>query len=96
MKTSLKMLEQKHLDMLTSVANLALTFQNQEWWKKTEKLNVQVMKIRIRIGARPCVAAPRAPRPSPARCGSYDPPRPSDRPGTELAARTRPLSTGRA
>ncbi len=39
----------EHPDTLTSMANLALTYQNQRRWKKAEELEVQVMETRKRV-----------------------------------------------
>jgi Tetratricopeptide repeat len=41
-----RVLGQEHLDMLTSIANLALTYRNQGQWKEAEELEVQVIEIR--------------------------------------------------
>jgi NAD/NADP transhydrogenase alpha subunit len=40
---------QEHLDTLTSIANLASTYQNQGRWKKAKELQVQVMETRKRV-----------------------------------------------
>lgn len=42
-------LEREHPDMLTSMANLALTFWNQGRWQEAEELFVQVMELRKRV-----------------------------------------------
>ena len=43
------MLGDEHLDTLTSMANLAATYQNQGRWNEAEKLQVQVIETRKRV-----------------------------------------------
>ncbi|KAH8588759.1 hypothetical protein B0O99DRAFT_524437 [Bisporella sp. PMI_857] len=44
-----RVLGQQHPDMLTSMANLALTYRNQGRWKEAEDLEVQVVETRKRV-----------------------------------------------
>jgi hypothetical protein len=46
MKTSKKKLGVDYPSMLTSMAYLALTYQNQGWWDAAEELEVQVIETR--------------------------------------------------
>ena len=48
-ETRRRVLGQEHPSMLTSMANLVSTYQNQEQWKEAEKLEVQVMEISKRV-----------------------------------------------
>ena len=48
MKTQKRVLGREHPDMLTSMANLALTYGNQGRWKEAEELEVEVMEMRKR------------------------------------------------
>ena len=49
METFKRVLGEEHPSTLTSMANLALTFWNQEQWKEAEELEVQVMETRKRV-----------------------------------------------
>ena len=40
-----------HLDTLTSMANLASTYRNQDRWEAAEELDVQVMESSKKLGA---------------------------------------------
>jgi hypothetical protein len=44
-----RVLREEHPDMLTSMANLVLTYRDQGWWKEAEELFVQVMATRKRV-----------------------------------------------
>lgn len=46
---SLRILEKEYSFILTSIVNLALTYRNQEQLKKTEELEVQVIKMKKRV-----------------------------------------------
>jgi hypothetical protein len=46
METSKTVLGPEHPDMLTSMANLISTYQNQGQWTEAEKLEVQVIETR--------------------------------------------------
>jgi len=48
-ETRRRVLGEEHLDTLTSMANLALTFWNQGRWKEAEELFVRVMETRKRV-----------------------------------------------
>lgn len=49
MEMSKRMLGHEHPDTLTSMANFASSFWNQERWKEAEGLQVQVMETRKRV-----------------------------------------------
>ena len=49
METSLRVLGQEHPSTLTSMGNLASTYQNQGRWKEAEELFVQVMETFKRV-----------------------------------------------
>jgi hypothetical protein len=49
MGTRKRVLSQEHPDTLTSINNLASTYQNQGRWKETEELFVQVMDTGKRV-----------------------------------------------
>ena len=49
MEISKRVLGEEHPDTLTSMANLASTYQNQGRWKEAEELEVQVMKTSKRV-----------------------------------------------
>jgi len=49
MEASARVLGQEHPSTLTSMANLASTYQNQGRWKEAEELEVQVMETRKRV-----------------------------------------------
>jgi Tetratricopeptide repeat len=49
METRKRVLREEHPDTLTSMANLASTYQNQERWKETEELKVQVMETSLKV-----------------------------------------------
>lgn len=44
-----KELRAEHLDMRTSMANLASMYRNQRRWKEAEELQAQVMETRMRV-----------------------------------------------
>ena len=45
-----KLLGEEHPHTLTSMANLASTYQNQGRWNEAEKLELEIMKLKMRIG----------------------------------------------
>jgi hypothetical protein len=49
METFKRVLGAEHPDTLTSIANLASTYQNQGRWKKAKDLEVQVIETRKRV-----------------------------------------------
>ena len=49
METRKRVLGLEHPDTLTSMANLALTYENQGRWKEAEKLGMQAMETRKRV-----------------------------------------------
>jgi tetratricopeptide (TPR) repeat protein len=49
MKASSRVLGTEHLNTLTSITNLALTYRNQGRWKEAEELFMQMIKIRKRM-----------------------------------------------
>ena len=49
METFKRVLVQKHPDILTSMTNLALTYQDLGRWKEAEEREVQVMEMDKRV-----------------------------------------------
>ena len=47
MEMTKRLLGAEHPDTLTSIANLASTFQNQGRWNEAEQLKIQVMEMRV-------------------------------------------------
>jgi hypothetical protein len=48
-ETRKRVLREEHLDTLTSIDNLALTYRNQGRWKEAKELFVQVIETRKRV-----------------------------------------------
>jgi ankyrin repeat protein len=49
METRKKVLEEEHPDTLSSMANLAWTYNEQGRWKEAEELEMQAMETRVKL-----------------------------------------------